>query len=92
MTTARPDVEQDDVCKLCNGRGWIHRPFSDDPYYEHPCRLCNADGSREQTPTLFLCGPSKCEHDYSDGVEIEGGWTAVCVKCGAKAIEEAAWD
>lgn len=42
--------------------------------------------------TLFLCGPSKCEHDYSQWIEIEGGGTAVCSKCGALAIEEAAWD
>lgn len=46
--------------------------------------------------TLFTCGPSKCEHDYSgwqewtdpDGCRIG---SALCVKCGAAAIDEAAW-
>jgi hypothetical protein len=42
--------------------------------------------------TLFLCGPSKCEHDYSQWLDLPDGGTAVCVKCGAKAIEEAAWE
>ena len=46
--------------------------------------------------TLFLCGPSKCEHDYSGEEPIEDGEricgsTSVCVKCGARAIDEAAW-
>lgn len=46
--------------------------------------------------TLFICGPSKCEHDYSGWQEFADpsgahGGTAVCVKCGATAIEEAAW-
>ena len=47
--------------------------------------------------TLFLCGPSKCEHDYSgweplteNGRDALGG-TAVCAKCGARAFDEAAW-
>ena len=52
--------------------------------------------SDEKDLTLFLCGPSKCEHDYSkyeDIIEngrVVGG-TAVCAKCGAKAIDEAMW-
>lgn len=46
--------------------------------------------------TLFLCGPSKCEHDYQGREPIEDGErligeTAVCVKCGARAYDEAAW-
>lgn len=46
--------------------------------------------------TLFLCGPSKCEHDYSAWREYEavgGGLigTRVCSKCGAEAINEALW-
>ena len=46
--------------------------------------------------TLFLCGPSKCEHDYQGMEEVREsgesrGWTAVCTKCGARAIDEAAW-
>lgn len=46
--------------------------------------------------TLHLCGPSKCEHDYSGEMPIEDGErligsTAVCVKCGRTAYEEAAW-
>ena len=48
------------------------------------------------TLTLFCCGPSKCEHDYSGWVEFKdgnggGGGTAVCAKCGARAIDEALW-
>lgn len=47
---------------------------------------------RDAALTLFMCGPSKCMHDYSEGENIpEGGWTAVCSKCGARAIDEAAW-
>jgi hypothetical protein len=50
--------------------------------------------------TLFMCGPSKCEHDYSDYEDVmedgheDGhvvGMTAVCSKCGARAFDEAAW-
>ena len=42
--------------------------------------------------TIFLCGPSKCEHDYSGWRDFEGGGTAVCTKCGAEAFSEAVWD
>lgn len=47
--------------------------------------------------TLFLCGPSKCKHDYQGGEDViengeNRGWTAVCVKCGARAIDEAVWE
>jgi hypothetical protein len=44
--------------------------------------------------TLFLCGPAKCDHDWSGPfVEIDGGrsGSATCVKCGARAIDEAMW-
>jgi ribosomal protein S27AE len=45
---------------------------------------------------IFLCGPSKCKHDYSRyEAIIEDGKvrseTAICSKCGASAIAEAAW-
>lgn len=54
---------------------------------------------REAIPpvTLFRCGPSKCDHDYQgheDVLNEEGrcvGGTTVCTKCGARAIDEAAW-
>ncbi len=46
--------------------------------------------------TIFLCGPSKCEHDYAglepiieNGKEVGG--TAVCSKCGRSAFDEEAW-
>jgi hypothetical protein len=47
--------------------------------------------------TVFLCGPRKCEHDYTGWREYQlpsGAWvgTAVCAKCGAEAYEEAAWN
>jgi hypothetical protein len=46
----------------------------------------------EPVITMFMCGPSKCEHDYSGGwVELEQGGSASCVKCGALAISEAYW-
>lgn len=46
--------------------------------------------------TVLLCGPSKCEHDYSGWEDIveDGrvvGGTAVCSKCGCTAYDEAAW-
>lgn len=46
--------------------------------------------------TLFMCGPSHCDHDYSRYEPIiqngrEVGETAVCSKCGRTAFEEAAW-
>jgi hypothetical protein len=47
--------------------------------------------------TVFLCGPSKCEHVY-DREEIitnsageQCGMTKVCSKCGRSAFEEDAW-
>ncbi len=47
--------------------------------------------------TLFMCGPSKCEHDYNRYVPIiidgqERGSTLVCSKCGRTAFQEAAWE
>lgn len=55
-----------------------------------------AGDASETGLTLFLCGPSKCEHDYQGMEEVRDsgesrGWTAVCTKCGARAIDEAAW-
>lgn len=64
------------------------------------CPTCLGLAYVEKKPeplTIFMCGPSKCEHDYSkweDIVEdgkVRGG-TAVCAKCGTSAIAEAAWD
>ena len=54
---------------------------------------CN---TTDQGVTLFLCGPSKCEHDYSKYEPIiengrNVGETLVCSKCGRTAFEEAAW-
>jgi len=46
--------------------------------------------------TLFLCGPSKCVHEYTkdepivENGKVVGG-TAVCAKCGARANDEAMW-
>lgn len=47
--------------------------------------------------TIFLCGPTRCEHDYSriEDIVMDGrvcGATAVCSKCGAAAIDEAMWE
>jgi hypothetical protein len=56
--------------------------------------------SRTPTPlppvTLFMCGPSKCEHDYNryEPIIVDGqerGETLVCSKCGRSAFEEAQW-
>jgi hypothetical protein len=33
-------------CPRCYGRHWVHIPAMDDPYYEHPCHLCNPSGDR----------------------------------------------
>ena len=47
--------------------------------------------------TIFQCGPSNCAHDYSgyedviDDLGRLAGGTSVCIKCGARAIDEAAW-
>jgi hypothetical protein len=55
------------------------------------------DRLTDRKVTIFLCGQVKdCEHDYSDYQEIveDGkviGGTAVCVKCGQTAYEEAQW-
>lgn len=50
----------------------------------------------DEEVTIFLCGPRKCEHDYSgwEDIVIDGqvrGGTAVCTKCGRTAFSEAAW-
>ena len=50
-----------------------------------------------QPVTLFQCGPSKCDHDYQGHEDVLNeeeqcvGGTTVCIKCGARAIDEAAW-
>lgn len=50
------------------------------------------EGAAVEPLTIFMCGPSKCEHDYSGGwVELDHGGSAVCAKCGALAINEAYW-
>ena len=46
--------------------------------------------------TYFECGPcDKCpdgsEHDYSGYESFAGGETAVCAKCGHRAIDDALW-
>lgn len=47
--------------------------------------------------TMFMCGPSKCDHDYSGEAEMRDeqgrviGGAAVCVKCGAWAFSEDMW-
>ena len=48
------------------------------------------------TLTVFKCGPrDKCpsgtEHDYSRWENTAGGETAVCSKCGHRAIDDAWW-
>ena len=58
--------------------------------------LVNKPSTDGNDLTLFLCGPSKCDHDYSKEEEIVEngkvvGGTAVCVKCGRRAIDEANW-
>ena len=55
----------------------------------------SADEPTEEM-TIFRCGPSRCDHDYSGTAEYtsESGAftsTAVCVKCGAHAIDEDMW-
>lgn len=54
------------------------------------------EASREEI-TVFMCGPSKCKHDYDGWIEYQnpdGSWTgtAVCSKCGAHAVDEAVWE
>lgn len=49
---------------------------------------------------IFECGPSKCSHDYDYQNEVmilneQGkvvGGTVICMKCGARAIDEAMWE
>lgn len=55
-----------------------------------------SDNSAADPVTLFVCGPSKCEHVYDryepiiqDGRTV--GETLVCSKCGRTAYEEAQW-
>ncbi len=86
------------TCERCHGSGDIkamtqeHGP--DDYEFEVTCPDCGGTGVKPLT--IFLCGPKKCEHDYQGGEDViengeNRGWTAVCVKCGARAIDEAAW-
>lgn len=74
-------------------------------YPEQPCAKTQTDcAAIQHTPektsagdlTMFMCGPSKCDHDYSGWQPImidgkERGGTAVCSKCGRTAYEEAVW-
>ncbi len=63
------------------------------------CGECVGYGQKHdcaQKLTLFLCGPRKCEHDYSGFRTLDSstegyGGTAVCSKCGASAIMESMW-
>ena len=76
------------LCPKCLGSGKIRVAY----YGDEECPVCNGAGRINREITMFLCGPSKCDHDYSKWEEFEHGGTAVCVKCGARAIDEAAWD
>ena len=56
----------------------------------------SANNAQQGNVTLFLCGPSKCEHDYSGYIPIiidgqECGSTLVCRKCGCTAFQEDQW-
>lgn len=66
----------------------------------HPQEACSFCGSLPGEPccagTLFMCGPSKCEHDYTGWIEYQTPegchvGSTVCSKCGAVAAEEAYW-
>lgn len=59
------------------------------------CGQCTLAAAK-QSGTYVACGPRETcpdgsAHDYSDGAEIENGWTAVCAKCGHRAIDDAWW-
>lgn len=55
------------------------------------------DEKKEQEPiVVFMCGPKvTCpdgsKHDYSKWEEFDNGGTAVCRKCGHRAIDDAYW-
>ena len=72
---------------ICTKCGALYEESSEERANE-PGRLC-----RTCAPgvTLFMCGPSHCEHDYSAGEDFMDGGSAVCVKCGARAIDETGW-
>jgi hypothetical protein len=58
--------------------------------------MASSTDEDDKAVTVFICGPSKCEHDYQGREPIEDGErligeTAVCIRCGARAIDEAAW-
>ena len=78
-------------CMRCTG---LYEASSEETANEpgRLCPTCSASGAGRQTLTLFQCGPSRCKHDYSLYQIIDGGETAVCVKCGARAIDEAVWE
>lgn len=63
---------------VCVGCGQPHESSAIEPL----CAACRA---------LFMCGPS--EHFYCvEGTAVpDRGWTAFCIKCGARAIDEAMW-
>lgn len=70
-----------DYCHLCGTETGIE---------DESCPYCGAVRTKPPV-TIVLCGPSRCEHDYSAWLDLPNGGTAVCSKCGATAIGEAAW-
>lgn len=67
---------------------------------KHPVSDKVIDPENPEPLTIFMCGPSKCEHDYHSSAakwveyqEPSGCWTgtAVCSKCGARAVDEVMW-
>lgn len=91
MTAQREDKSRSPCPDCPDGYVWTEKGPTD-----KACATCGGKSYIEHVPTLFICGPKKCDHDYSGEEPIEDGEricgsTAVCVKCGARAFEEAAW-
>ena len=77
--------DEEKTCNRCKGSGEVmamtqeHGP--DDYEFAATCPDCNGTGvTTPPTLTLFLCGPNKCEHDYSGYAPMEGGGEPPCAQ------------
>lgn len=80
--------EKPDFEKLRRERDEAVQKFLQETADEFGCRVDELRTTYRPDKCYCACasgGP--CEHDWNgEGMDVEGGWTATCSRCGATAI------